>query len=367
MKLTLFSLLFLGINSVGISQCEDFEVTANFALDSLRDISCFGANDGGAYVHDIDGGILPPYTVTWSNIEGIFETVSEILPEGEDEIDNLSGGVWTVTVSDEEGCEWSTVFEIFEPDSLTLDVISNDPSCFGASDGSLTVNSTGGSGGNIYEIRDADDNLLNVGNSNTANSLGGGTYSITITDENGCVVSRSFELEDPAEIDLDFSTVVDHSSVGECDGSITIDEIPEYDMEEINFIWDGPVSASGLGLNVLDEACPGDYFLTAINSFGCSNTKVFVVGGETITIDENATANGIRVIVKNGYWTVYNETESSEILQIRVIDFSGKEVYQSILVNGVNKFYLEEESIFIYEISSQNKRLKKAKLYTGSN
>src|SRR5690606_4734864 len=101
-----------------------------------------------------------------------------------------SPGTYTVTltVTTEGGCVVSYEMDITMVESITIDIISNEPTCFGLSDGSIIINILGGGGDDdvIYEIRDADDNILNIDNSNAANSLPAGTYTYSIDDGTAC-------------------------------------------------------------------------------------------------------------------------------------------------------------------------------------
>lgn len=257
----------------------DNEVTADFVLDSLRDVSCFGANDGGAYVTNINGGISSPYTLIWSNLGGAFETVPGIMPGGGDEIDNLFGDTWTVTVLDEEGCAWSEVFDIFEPDLLTIDMIFNNPTCFEFSDGSITVNATGGNDGKIYEIKDEDGNVLNVDNSNTANTLPDGTYTITVVDENGCSAEGEVTLVHPPQLDANIS-LTHPLCYGFNTGQAVVDEVINFtgSADAIAYFWaPNPSGEEGIGADTSSGLPAGDYILTINDENGCSNTFPFTI------------------------------------------------------------------------------------------
>ena len=92
-----------------------------FVMGSLRDVTCFGDNDGGAYVDQIESVPTPvgPYDVVWTHTTGIHfqETVAGVAGgNGDSEVDDLYGGQWIVTVTDDDGCPWSQIFEIVEPD-----------------------------------------------------------------------------------------------------------------------------------------------------------------------------------------------------------------------------------------------------------
>ena len=257
----------------------DNYVTADFNMDSLRDVSCFGANDGGAFVDNFGGGILPPFEVVWSTIAGAHETTGGIGLGGGDDIDNLYGGTWTVTVTDDAGCAWSHVFEIFEPDLLEIEIIFNDPTCHQFSDGSVTVLSTGGNGGNTYEIRDADGTLLNIGNSNTANSLGEGTYFVTVTDENGCTASGSVDLEHPDQIDIDL-ILTDPLCHGYATGLAVVETVYNATGDDalVSYYWaPNPDGINGIGADSLENLPAGNYTVTINDENGCSNVFDFTI------------------------------------------------------------------------------------------
>jgi gliding motility-associated-like protein len=254
-------------------------VTANFVLDSLRDVTCFGDNDGGAYVNNIAGGITQPYDVTWTHTTGLFasETVGV---NGVSEHDDLFGGQWVVTVTDQEGCAWSTLFEIIEPNELTLDWLSNDPTCFQFTDGSVTVNTTGGNGGNTFLIWDAALTNLNPGNTNTANTLGEGWYYASITDSEGCFVNDSVFIDDPDELDIQW-TINQPACYGIPTGIVTVDSVLNAtgDYGQIGYFWNPNTGGipNGIGSTILKNLADGSYTLTINDENGCSNTFDFTI------------------------------------------------------------------------------------------
>ena len=257
----------------------DNEVTANFVIDSLRDVSCFGANDGGAYVTNFNGGITPPFSVIWSTIGGPFDVATGLPIGGSDDIDNLFGATWTVTVLDEEGCAWSHLFTINEPDLLTIDIIFNNPTCYQFSDGSVTVNAYGGNPGKVYEIRDADGVLLNIDNSNTANTLGQGTYYVTVTDENGCTTSGEVTLTHPDQLDVSLN-LTDPLCFGFETGVAIVTDVFNYtgDAAGIGYYWaPNPPGTNGIGADTLVNLPAGEYVLTVNDANGCSNTFDFTI------------------------------------------------------------------------------------------
>ena len=257
----------------------DNAVTAEWAPDSLRDVSCFGANDGGAYIYDIDGGIEPPYDVTWTNVGGVFDEELDVPVGSTSEQDDLPGGSWVVTVTDELGCAWSHSFEINEPDELTMELIFNEPSCYGFSDGSVTVNTEGGNGGEIYTMTDADGNQLNVDNSNTINTLPAGTYYVTVVDENGCEVSGEVTLGQPGQLDIELD-VTQPLCYGIETGTANVDTVYNFTgaYDQISYYWaPNPGGVEGIGAGYINHLGEGDYTLTINDENGCSRVFDFSI------------------------------------------------------------------------------------------
>lgn len=254
-------------------------VTAVFVMDSLRDVNCFGDNNGGAYVQNMQGGILPPYAVSWTHTSGLHESQNGITPGSNYDIDNLFGGLWVVTVTDMEGCTWSFPFEINEPDELTLDFLFNDPTCFAFSDGSVTINTTGGNGGNIFQILDSMGSVLNQGNSNTANQLNEGWYYASITDQNGCFVEDSVQLVDPGQlqIDLDLTHVLCN---GDATGMAVVSNVFNYtgSYNQISYFWNpAQGNPNGVGADTASNLPAQGYVLTINDANGCSETFDFTI------------------------------------------------------------------------------------------
>jgi gliding motility-associated-like protein len=253
-------------------------VTADWILDSLRHVTCFGDLDGGAYVNNIQGGLLAPYDVTWTHTSGLYDSET-VNAGGDSEQDQLFGGQWVVTVTDQQGCAWSQLFTINEPAELTLDFTFNDPTCYLFNDGSVQVNTTGGNGGNIIAITDSLGNNLN-GGSDAANQLVDGWYYATITDSEGCTVSDSVELIQPGELLIDL-TVSQPACFGIASGFAQVDSVYNAtgDPNQVGYFWNPNPSAlpNGIGATFINQLGPGDYSLTINDENGCSNQFDFTI------------------------------------------------------------------------------------------
>jgi gliding motility-associated-like protein len=178
--------------------------------------------------------------------------------------------VITLTVTTDDGCTSTFTKEIIIYTEPILDVIFNEPTCFGFSDGSITAFVAGGSGTFDIEIVDEDDNVLNAPGSNTANTLGAGTYTITVMDGSGCFATATVILVDPLPLDA-FYTVVPPLCYGDT-GYITIDSVVgEAINNAVAYFW-APLTDVENGFNADSVNVPaGDYVLTINDSKGCSN------------------------------------------------------------------------------------------------
>jgi len=109
---------------------------------------------------------------------------------------NLPNGTYTVTVRDANGCTASKLISI--ANTLMVTVQINQPSCFGINNGNIIVTLTGGQTPFTYSLNGGP----NQG-SNTFNNLSAGSYTVIVTDNNGCsVTSNTLLLMNPAPIQI---------------------------------------------------------------------------------------------------------------------------------------------------------------------
>lgn len=137
----------------------------------LSSVSCNGAADGQAIL-SLSGGTAP-FTYLWSN----GETSASIV--------GLAAGSYLATATDALGCPAIVSTTLDEPAALDVEVVEMVKASCGASDGVLTVLGTGGTPGFGYLWQNGE-------TTPTVSGLMAGTYTVAITDANGC--SNSFDL-----------------------------------------------------------------------------------------------------------------------------------------------------------------------------
>lgn len=173
---------------------------------------------------------------------------------------NLPAGTYTVTITDlATGCSDTAVGTIFEPSQVvgTISVV-NPISCSGVCDGELTASATGGTPGYSFA-------WSNGQNGPSISGLCSGTYTVTVTDNNGCSDTVSFNLSDPQSI-LVNTTILDGISCnGVCDGEISV--AYSGGVAPYNVAW-----SNGSGQDTLTGLCQGQYVVTITDNQGCSVT-----------------------------------------------------------------------------------------------
>lgn len=153
---------------------------------SGTDLLCFGDANGTASVA-VTGG-CPPYSIQWDAAAANQTTAVAA---------NLAAGNYGVTVTDANGCSSGATVVLVQPSQLTVNAVQDQAATLGNSDGSASVSATGGLSPYAYQWD------VNTGNQTSAiaSNLGAGTYSVSVTDANGCVAVDSVEVEElPLEV-----------------------------------------------------------------------------------------------------------------------------------------------------------------------
>ncbi|MBX2928353.1 MAG: gliding motility-associated C-terminal domain-containing protein [Saprospiraceae bacterium] len=235
-------------------------------------VSAPGANDGSASI-TISGGV-PGYLVEWS--DGLNTAMFNVAAPGTVSLTGLAGGDYFVLITDANGCQAFCQFTIDEPIicDITFNVTVTNPTCNGSADGAIIADVAGATGNLtvVWNISALDGDLKPDG-------LSGGTYSVTVTDENNCSASTTIIVNEPDPILLICSQLNPASSDSSADGAATITisgGVPGYIL-----IWDGLASGSLMagqpGDYTINNLPAGDYTLTLRDAGECVVTCQFTI------------------------------------------------------------------------------------------
>ena len=157
----------------------------SIAQTSHVDASCFGYNDGS--VSFTASGGTPPYNFS----SGITNSTTGVF-------NNLIAGSYLFSVSDANGCYVTYPDIILQTAPFSASISSmSDVVCYGQGNGSATVSVTGGVGPYFYSW-----NSLPPQNGSTATNLNAGFYTVSVSDNNGCISTASVQIIEPDSIAL---------------------------------------------------------------------------------------------------------------------------------------------------------------------
>ncbi|KAF2513776.1 T9SS type A sorting domain-containing protein, partial [Flavobacterium zhairuonense] len=246
------------------------EPAALVATASKTDVSCNGDNNGTATVNATGGTGV--YSYAWSPSGGTAATATGLAP-----------GTYTVTVKDANLCQTTANITITEPALLASTAAATNVTCYGANNGTATVNTTGGTGAYAYLWSPSG------GTAATATGLAPGTYSITVTDANGCQTLNNITIAEPAVLAAT-TTKTDVSCNGGSNGSATVNATGGTGAYSYAWSPSGGTAATATGLSA------GTYTVTVTDANSCQTTVTVVITQPTLltatTSKTDVTCNG---------------------------------------------------------------------------
>ncbi len=241
---------------------------------SVTNILCNGGAATGAIDLTVNGG-TSPYTYNWGAGQ----------PTTQDRT-NLAIGTYTVTVTDAFGCTKTTSATITQPTVLTLSTTQVNVACNNSSTGSIDLTVSGGTGAYTYAW---------TGGVTTQDRTGlvAGTYTVTVTDANGCTKSTSATITQSGVLTLvceaqvnGIWTVLPTCQLSVCVGSVLALSV-NPNVNTVN--WSGPNGYTATGVNdafvsnAVTAAQAGNYTATLTDANGCVATTTITVTVNTPT------------------------------------------------------------------------------------
>ncbi len=260
-------------DQLGCSNISSFDV---LQFDSINispivtDVNCFGASDGSIVI-TVSGGI-PSYQYLWN--DGSSSSFLNL----------LSSGLYTVTVTDLNGCSKSNVITVVAPSEILLSSVITNVACFGDTTGSIDVTPTGGSGAYNFIWSNG---LVTEDLSN----LSAGNYLLTVTDTNGCTKDTSYQISGSSQIIIN-ATVLQVNCAGGSDASIQL--FVSGGNGSYIYLWsDGSTNSS------LQNISAGNYSVTVTDLYACTASQQFTITQPNI-IAANAIITNANCVLNSG-------------------------------------------------------------------
>jgi gliding motility-associated-like protein len=217
---------------------------------TVTNVTCAGAQNGSA--HLTVGGGTAPYTFLWSD----FSTTQDI--------DSLTGGTYYVIITDANGCQKRDSGIVHEGLPIAVSDTFVPISCSGSNNASIHVIVSGGTGTYTYTWSPSGPNSPDNTN------LSANTYSVTVSDANGCSASTSVVITAPSPLTVGHVVTNPRCNSGN-DGTITM--IVSGGTPTYNYAWAGGILSGG----VISNVQAGTYYVTVTDAHGCSASDSIVV------------------------------------------------------------------------------------------
>lgn len=203
----------------------------------------------GAVNATVSGGTAP-YTYSWSN------------GASTQNITGLTAGNYSIVVTDANSCSATSNSIITSNSTLTVSVSVAQHETCNQHNGAVTSTVSGGTAPLSYS-------WSNGATSATIQNLDNGTYSLTVTDADGCSVSsNSVQVNDQASFSIQNQTIQPTCTTPT--GSITI--TPNGGISPFTYQW-----SNGAATSSVSNLAPGNYSVIVTDNSGCGISQNFTI------------------------------------------------------------------------------------------
>lgn len=236
--------------AVGNITVNDAGVPFTVTTSVNNNVDCFGNCNGSATATPVGAG---PFTYLWDN--------TQITPTAT----GLCAGLHSVTVT-EGACSVIETVNITQPSALSVSTINIVDAHCGLPDGSITASAAGGTG--VYTNYSW--NTTPPQSGVTASAVLSGTYTVTVTDDNGCTAQGSGFVGDIGAISVNVTgsnVLCAGGSTGTATATVTGGS-PNY-----TYVWSNGFNETIAGLTSNATGVPaGNISVVVTDNFGCTAT-----------------------------------------------------------------------------------------------
>lgn len=284
-----------GTYSVVVSDANACSVSAVIGVPAITpltsfvttvDLVCNGTNNGSIDL-TVNGGTAP-YSYTWTNSAST------------EDINGLAAGNYSVLITDANNCSATNATTISQPGAISVSDTVVHVKCFGDNNGAINISVNGGTAPYSFT-------WSNSFVSEDITAVSAGSYSVTITDQNGCnTISGTLNILQPAQLNL-VSVVTPVSCLGRSNGEI--DLLVSGGTNPYIFNWNNLFTSSNIS-----NLATGNYTATVTDVSGCTATTSQNIGivpeitisSSTVNTACEQVATGIIDLTVNGGTPPYN-------------------------------------------------------------
>lgn len=247
-------------DSYGCTASYSMEV---FTFDSINysinydSVSCYGFADAEININTGNN-----YNYHWNT------------GNNQNSLNNLSAGVYTITVTDENQCTKIDSVEITQPQQIQTNIDIENVLCYGGSTGQILTSVTGGIPPYTYHWND------NNSSQNRIN-ISAGNYILTLTDANGCTKEEQANVLQPDSLSIETIALQNLLCYNDNTGQIQV--LAQGGIGNYTYLWN-----NNLNQALINNLPAGNYSLTVNDENNCTKSKTFTLTQpDSLTIGYN--------------------------------------------------------------------------------
>lgn len=223
-------------------------------IAAVTNVLCNGNNNGRIDL-SVTGG-TPPYTFNWTQNGNPFST--------NEDLNNIPGGNYAVTVTDVKGCVTTQTVTVTQPAApLSVTGTATGIVCNNGSTGSIDITVTGGTAPYTFF-------WSNGATTEDISGLAAGAYNVLVTDLNGCQKSAVFTITSPAPLAVTFFNQQNVNCFGQSTGGV--EAAVTGGTSPYTFTWSNSTNASSIS-----NVAAGKYYLTVTDVNNCTKVDSVVI------------------------------------------------------------------------------------------
>lgn len=253
----------IGTTSITLTQPSAFTISS-----SLVHVSCHNGNNGSVTILAAGGAGTLAYSING----GASYQSSNVFS-------GLTANTYNVIVRDIAGCTGTISFTITQPNPIISYVGILNVTCYGSSDGALTIYAFGGTGALQYSM-----NGSTYQSSNIFTGLSGGVKTVYLKDANNCVKTHSVIIAEPLALALNPS-VSNVSCAGGNNGAVNLNV--SGGSGNNTYLW-----STGATTEDVSGLVNGSYSVFVQDGNGCTLSGSYVITEPLAPIVVNSVING---------------------------------------------------------------------------
>lgn len=292
---------------------------------SITNSTCRGDSTGAITIHAT--GATPPYSYLWST--GSTDSL----------ISHLAAGAYSVTVTDSLGATTERTDTVRAPQyQLLLDSLTHyNASCYGASSGEAAIYPRGGTPAYSYAWGTSP-----VQHTQVVQNLPAGTYTVTVTDANGCSVTATTQVSQPPALVLSMSATPAAGSTG------TATAIVNGGTSPFNYAW----TPSGQTTAIATGLVPDSYTVVVTDANGCTISDSVRVMNAVSIQDVGSQRMQVYPVPASSALYISIDGRAMDVREASVSDLSGRSLGALPLDGGHIDVSLLADGIYVMKIAT---------------